>query len=50
MGFSTFSAQFFGILGVIGIAIFVIGGKQDDDGQGTNSSPYINQPNKRNVD
>ena len=35
------SAPIFGILGVIGFAIFAIGGKQDSDGQGTNSSPYI---------
>ena len=35
------SAPIFGILGVIGFAVFAIGGKQDSDGQGTNSSPYI---------
>ncbi len=35
------SAPIFGILGVIGFAIFAIGGKKDSDGQGTNSSPYI---------
>ncbi len=35
------SAPIFGILGVIGFAVFAIGGKQDNDGQGTNSSPYL---------
>ena len=35
------SAPIFGILGVLGFAVFAIGGKQDSDGQGTNSSPYI---------
>ncbi len=35
------SAPIFGILGVIGFAVFAIGGKQDSDGQGTNSSPYL---------
>ncbi len=35
------SAPIFGILGVIGFAIFAIGGKRDNDGQGTNSSPFI---------
>ena len=38
---SNFSAPIFGILGIAGFAIFAIGGKQDSDGQGTNSSPYI---------
>ncbi len=32
------SAQICGILGLIGLGIFVIGGKQDNDGQGTNPS------------
>ena len=32
------SAQICGILGVLGLAVFVIGGKQDNDGQGTNPS------------
>ena len=36
------SAQVCGLLGLIGIAIFVIGGKQDNDGQGTN--PSIKKP------
>ncbi len=35
------SAPIFGILGVIGFAIFAVGGKSDSDGQGTNSSPYL---------
>lgn len=35
------SAPIFGILGLIGFAIFAIGGKKDNDGQGTNSSPYL---------
>ena len=35
------SAPIFGVLGLIGFAIFAIGGKKDSDGQGTNSSPYI---------
>ncbi len=35
------SAPIFGILGIIGFAIFAIGGKKDSDGQGTNSSPYL---------
>ena len=35
------SAPIFGILGLIGFAIFAIGGKSDNDGQGTNSSPYL---------
>ena len=35
------SAPVFGILGLIGFLIFAIGGKQDSDGQGTNSSPYL---------
>ena len=39
--FSTFSAQFCGVLMLAGLAIFAIGGKQDNDGQGTNSSPYL---------
>ena len=34
-------AQVCGILGVIGFAVFVIGGSRDDDGQGTNSSPFL---------
>ena len=37
------SAPIFGILGVIGFAIFAIGGKSDSDGQGTNSSPYLRE-------
>ena len=37
------SAPIFGILGVIGFAIFAIGGKKDNDGQGTNSSPYLKE-------
>ncbi len=35
------SAPIFGILGIAGFAIFAIGGKKDNDGQGTNSSPYL---------
>ncbi len=38
---TDFSAPIFGILGIICFAIFAIGGKQDSDGQGTNSSPYL---------
>ena len=38
---TNLSAPIFGILGIIGFAIFAIGGKQDSDGQGTNSSPYM---------
>ena len=41
MSFSMLSAQICGILGVAGLAIFIIGGKQDNDGQGTNTSPYL---------
>ncbi len=37
----SLSAPIFGVLGIIGFAVFAIGGKQDSDGQGTNSSPYI---------
>ena len=37
------SAPILGILGVIGFAIFAIGGKSDNDGQGTNSSPYLKE-------
>ena len=37
------SAPIFGILGIVGFAIFAIGGKKDSDGQGTNSSPYLNR-------
>ena len=36
------SAPIFGILGIIGFGIFCIGGKNDSDGQGTNSSPFLN--------
>ncbi len=43
---TDFSAPVFGILGVIAFAIFAIGGKQDNDGQGTNSSPYLDAPAK----
>ena len=39
---TSLSAPILGILGLIGFAIFAIGGKSDNDGQGTNSSPYIN--------
>ncbi len=35
------SAPIFGVLGIIAFAVFAIGGKQDNDGQGTNSSPYL---------
>ncbi len=38
---TNLSAPIFGILGIAGFAIFAIGGKQDSDGQGTNSSPYL---------
>ena len=38
---TSLSAPILGILGVIGFAIFATGGKSDNDGQGTNSSPYI---------
>ncbi len=38
---TNLSAPIFGILGVIGFAIFAVGGKSDSDGQGTNSSPYL---------
>ena len=51
---TNLSAPIFGILGVAGFAIFAIGGKQDSDGQGTNSSPYLNkssaQPAKVNTE
>ncbi len=40
---TSLSAPIFGILGVIGFAVFAIGGKQDNDGQGTNSSPYLQE-------
>ena len=40
------SAPIFGILGLAGFAIFAIGGKQDSDGQGTNSSPNLNPVTK----
>ncbi len=36
------SAPIFGIIGLAGFAVFAIGGKKDNDGQGTNSSPYLN--------
>ncbi len=39
MTFGTLSAQFCGILGLACLAVFVIGGKQDDDGQGVNRGP-----------
>ncbi len=32
-------AQICGILGILGLATFIIGGKQDNDGQGVNSGP-----------
>ena len=35
------SAPIFGMLGIIGFGIFAIGGKNDSDGQGTNSSPFL---------
>ena len=38
MSFSIFSAQIFGVLGLLGISVFIIGGKKDNDGQGTNPS------------
>lgn len=38
---TDFSAPILGILGLVGFAIFAIGGKKDNDGQGTNSSPYL---------
>ena len=38
---TSLSAPILGILGLVGLAIFAIGGKADNDGQGTNSSPYI---------
>ena len=38
---SVSPAPLFGILGLVGFLIFAIGGKQDSDGQGTNSSPYL---------
>ena len=41
---TNFSAQICGILGEVGFLIFAIGGKQDSDGQGTNSSPYLKSP------
>ncbi len=42
---TNLSAPIFGMLGLIGFAIFAIGGKQDSDGQGTNSSPYLTTTN-----
>ncbi len=39
---SMLSAQICGILGLAGLAIFIIGGKQDNDGQGTN--PSVKKP------
>ncbi len=39
--FSTASAQLCGVITLAGLAVFVIGGKQDNDGQGTNSSPNL---------
>ncbi|WP_320675084.1 hypothetical protein [Prochlorococcus sp. MIT 1341] len=38
---TSLSAPILGVLGLIGFAVFAIGGKQDNDGQGTNSSPYL---------
>ncbi len=38
---SDLSAPICGILALIGFAIFAIGGKRDSDGQGTNSSPFL---------
>ncbi len=47
---TSLSAPIFGILGLAGFAIFAIGGKRDNDGQGTNSSPYIvNNQVKKNL-
>ena len=43
---TNLSAPILGILGVIGFAVFAIGGKSDNDGQGTNSSPYLNSSTK----
>ncbi len=40
---SNFSAPIFGILGIVGFATFAIGGASDSDGQGTNSSPYLDE-------
>ncbi len=36
MDFGTFSAQLCGLIGTICLAAFIVGGKQDNDGQGTN--------------
>ena len=47
---TSLSAPILGILGLAGFAIFAIGGKSDNDGQGTNSSPYINKSIKKNID
>ncbi len=38
MDLGTLSAQVCGIVGAICLAAFILGGKQDDDGQGTNRS------------
>ena len=43
---TNYSAPIFGILGLAGFSIFAIGGQQDNDGQGTNSSPYLNSSAK----
>ncbi len=39
MSFSTLSAQVCGIAGLVCLAAFIIGGKNDDDGQGVNQGP-----------
>ena len=39
MSFSTFSAQICGVLTLAGLAVFIMGGAKDDDGQGVNRGP-----------
>ena len=39
MSFSILSAQLCGILTLAGLAVFIMGGAKDDDGQGVNIGP-----------
>lgn len=39
MNFSTLSAQICGSLTLAGLAVFIMGGAKDDDGQGVNRGP-----------
>ncbi len=46
---TDYSAQIFGILGIAGFAVFALGGQKDNDGQGTNSSPYLTKPTPKKM-